>query len=138
MTSLYREFPLTTPARWTSMVAFVKCNWQAFFDRGETLRVIVTSDSKKRSGEQNKYWNGVILKAITEQAWWDGKQYPAEFWREYFRRRFLLKDEFTLPTGEIMPTYWSTADKEFTVAMMSKYLNEVQAEAGQDLGVIFE
>lgn len=136
MTSLYREFPLRQPSAWTNLFNFVKANWQAFADRGEYLRVIVTSDEKKRSNEQNKFFHGPVLDQITAQAWWDGKQYPKEFWKEYFRQRFLLKSEYTTPNGEVINTYWSTAD--LSVGAMSDFLNKVHAEASSEWGVCFE
>lgn len=136
MTALYREFPLRSPAVWLALVAFIKANAAACLSRGKPLRVIVTEDEKKRSNEQNRFWHGPVLDAITDQAWWEGKRYPKEFWKEYFRRRYLLKDEYTTPDGEIIHVYWSTADLK--VGPMSDFLNKVQAESAQEWGVVFE
>ena len=79
-----------------------------------------------------------MLDTITQQAWWNVRQYPKEFWKEYFRKRYLLKDEYETPEGEIVQVYWSTADKKFSVGMMSDFLNKVQAEASSEWGVEFE
>jgi hypothetical protein len=136
MTALYREFPLRTAAVWPAVVAFIKANAQSFAEKGECLRIIITSDEKKRTLEQNRFFHGPVLDAITAQAWWNGKQYPKEFWKEYFRKLYLLKSEYETPDGEIVQVYWSTAD--LSVGDMSAFLNKVQADAGNDWGVIFE
>lgn len=137
MTALYREFPLRSPAIWPTLVAFIKSNAQCFADKGQPLRVIVTADEKSRNSQQNRFFHGPVLDAITQQAWIGGKQYPKEFWKEYFRRRFLLKDEYEI-NGEIINVYWSTADKGFSVGMMADFLNKLMAEAATDFGVIFD
>ena len=136
MTTLYREFPIRSASVWQALFAFVKANWQAVMDRGGCIRVIVTEDEKARTKEQNRFFHGPVLDAITDQAWWGGRQYPKEFWKEYLRRLFLLKDEFTTPDGEVIQVYWSTAD--LNVGQMSEFLNKAQAEAAQEWGVCFE
>lgn len=134
--TVYREFVLKSPSVWPTIIAFVKANAAALADRGTPLRLIFTSDEKKRTLEQNRFFHGPVLDAITEQAWWDGKRYPKEFWKEYFRTRFLLKDEYQTPDGEIVNVYWSTAD--LSVGQMTEFLNRVQSEAASEWGVAFE
>jgi len=136
MTTLYREFVLRVPEAAKLLTAFLKQNAGAAVDRGKPLRVIVTEEERKRTGEQNRLFHGPILDAISEQAWWGGKRYPKEFWKEYMRRRYLLKDEYTTPDGEVVQTYWSTAD--LNVGQMTEFLNKVQAEAATEWGVSFE
>lgn len=136
MATIYREFPLRNAGMWQALVAFIKANYQAVLDRGGLLRIIVTEDERKRTNEQNRYFHGPVLDAITEQAWWEGRRYPKEFWKEYFRRRYLLKDEWTAPTGEIIQVYWSTAD--LNVGQMTEFLQKVQAESASEWGVVFE
>ena len=50
--------------------------------------------------------------------------------------RYLLKDEYTTPDGEIVQVYWSTAD--LNVGQMTEFLQKVQAESASEWGVIFE
>lgn len=133
---MYREFVLRNAAVWQSLVAVVKANAKAFADRGEPLRLILTSEQAKRTSEQNRYFHGPVLDAITQQAWWEGRQYPKEFWKEYFRRRFLLKDEYQTPTGEIVQTYYSTAD--LSTSQFTEFLEKVKEESASDWGVQFE
>lgn len=136
MSGLYREFLLHSPPAARLLNAFLKQNAGAAAERGKPLRVIVVEEERKRTGEQNRLFHGPVLDAVSEQAWWGGKRYPKEFWKEYFRRRFLLKDEYTTPTGEVVQTYWSTAD--LSVAKFSEFINKVQAEAASEWGVQFE
>lgn len=136
--ALYREFVLHGPSVWPAIVAFVKANAAPFAEKGTPLRLIFTSDEKKRTLAQNRFYHGPVLDAIVEQAWWNGRQFPMEFWKEYFRKRYLLKDEYQTPDGEIVQVYWSTADPQFSVGMMTEFMNKVQAEAASEWGVIFE
>lgn len=136
MAALYREFVLRSPSIWKALCAFVAGNASACLDRGHPLRVIVTEEDRKRSTEQNRFFHGPVLDAITEQAWWQGRRYPKEFWKEYFRRRYLLKDEHTTPDGEVVSIYWSTAD--LNVRQMTEFLEKVQAEAASEWGVEFD
>lgn len=133
--SIYREFILRGPSIWQALVAFVRANAKACNERGRPLRVIITEEEKKRTLEQNRFFHGPVLDAITQQAWWEGRQYPKEFWKEYFRRRYLLKDEYQTPDGEIVQVYWSTAD--LNVGQMTEFLEKVQSEAASEWGVEF-
>lgn len=136
MTTLYREFTLRAPEAWKALAAFVASNAKACIERGRPLRVIVTAEERRRTLEQNRFFHGPVLDAITEQAWWDGRRFPKEFWKEYFRRRYLLKDEHQTPDGEVIQIYWSTAD--LNVAQMTEFLEKVQAEAASEWGVQFD
>ncbi|VVE82886.1 recombination protein NinB [Pandoraea sputorum] len=136
MAALYREFQLRSPSIWTNVLAFVKANAEACLEKGEPLRVIVTSDEKKRNAEQNRFYWGVALRDISEQAWIDGKQYDKDTWHEYFARMFGVSDELTLPDGEIITRRKSTA--QMTIGEFSIYVNQVQAWAANHLGVEFE
>lgn len=133
---LYREFPLKSPSVWQALTAFVKANWLAVKERGGCLRVIVTEDEKRRTNEQNRFFHGPVLDTIAAQAWWGGRQYPKEFWKEYLRRLFLLKDEYITPDGEIIQVYWSTAD--LNAGQFSEFLQKTQAEAASEWGVVFD
>ncbi len=127
--AIYQEFD-GTPTGWKLFVSFLKAN------KNRALRLIVTEDDAKRNDPQNRLLH-VTLQRIATNAWWDGKQYPMEFWKEYYRRRFLLKDEYQTPTGEIIQVYWSTADKKFSVGMCSELINKIMADAAQEFGVEF-
>lgn len=136
MTSLYREFPLRTPAVWVALVAFVKANASACSDRGTPLRVIVTTDEKKRNREQNKRLWGYLYKTINEQAWVEGRKFPKEVWHEHFARMFGVCEEMTLPGGEIITKRKSTT--EMSVGEFADFMTHIEVYAATELGVEWE
>lgn len=136
MAAVYREFQLRSPSTWSNVLAFVKANAKACIDRGEPLRLIITSDEKKRNAEQNRFYWGVALRDIAEQAWVDGRQYDKDTWHEYFARMFGVSDELTLPDGEIILRRKSTT--QMTVGEFSAYTERIQAWAANNLGVEFD
>lgn len=135
MNEIYRVFPLYAPSVWGSVVAFIKANWKACNDANKPLRIEVTN-RKPKTSPQNRFFHGPCLRAIAEQAWWNGQQFPVEFWREYFKRRYLLKASFMTPAGEELLEYWSIAD--LSDHQMAEFVTNVQAEAAAEWGVIFE
>ncbi|VVD90962.1 hypothetical protein PCO31110_01617 [Pandoraea communis] len=132
MAALYREFRLDRRGVLPNLIAFVKANALACFERGEPIRLIVTTDEKKRNVQQNKKLHA-MLQEIADNAWWNGRQYPMEFWKEYYRRRFLLKDEYQLDDGGIIHVYWSTAD--LSVGHFGELIERIQMEAAHDFGI---
>ena len=131
-TALYREFTLRNGGMWSNVVAFVRANAKIFADRGEPLRVIVTAEERTRNHAQNRKLHAMLTE-IADNAWWAGKQYPMEFWKEYYRCRFLLKDEYPTPDGEIVQVYWSTAD--LSVKHFSDFIEQIHMEATRDFGI---
>lgn len=134
--AIYREFVLQTPAAWHSLVAFIRSNASACADNGNPLRLIVTSDEKKRNAEQNKRYWGHVLKSIAEQAWVSGKQFDKDTWHEYLARRFGICEDVTLPDGEIIQRRKSTT--LMTVGEFADYMTQVEVYAASELGVEFE
>ena len=133
--TLYREFRLTNPCVWPGFVAFIKANARAMLESGHPLRLIVTSDDRKRNAEQNaRYW--AMMKEISESAWVEGRQYSKGIWHEHFARMFLPLSEAILPTGEIIQIRETTA--KLTVGAFSEYMDQVEAYAATNLGVEFK
>lgn len=133
--ALYREFTLRNGSVWQALVALVKANASVFAQKGEPLRVIVTSEEKKRNAEQNRFYWGVALRDVAEQAWIDGRQFDKDTWHEYFARKFGVCEDVTLPDGEIVVRRKSTT--QMSIGEFSEYLNQVQAYAARELGVEF-
>jgi hypothetical protein len=128
MTTLYREFRCN-PTVWPMFIAFIKAN------KDQALRLIVTADEQKRNAEQNRYYFGVVMRAIAEQAWVNGRQFSKDVWHEHFARKHGVMEEMTLPTGEIIVRRKSTT--EMSVGEFSNYTNLVMADAAQEFGVEF-
>jgi hypothetical protein len=125
--ALYREFTLRNGGVWQALVALVKANAPSFAEKGEPLRVIITSEEKKRNAEQNKFLWGVVYRDIAEQAWVEGRQFDKDTWHEYFARKFGVCEDVTLPDGEVIVRRKSTA--QMSVGEFSQYMTQVQAHA---------
>ena len=113
-----------------ALLAFIAGNWEAMSQTKHPMQVDIKPESAKRSTQANRYyWQ--ILHQIEEQGWVEGRQYSADLWHEYAKRRFLgLVD---LPGGAsigISTTDLST--KEF-----QDYVQKVEAWAAQELGITF-
>lgn len=134
--ALYREFTLKNGGVWSALVAFVRANAPSFADKGEPLRVIVTAEERQRNAQQNRFYWGAVLKAISEQAWVEGRQFDKDAWHEYFARKYGVLDELILPDGEIIMRRKSTT--QMSVGEFSEYLDAVQSYAGETLGVQFD
>jgi hypothetical protein len=135
MKEISRIFPLQSPSIWPAVLAFIKANWAVCKAAGKPLRVEITN-RRQRTSPQNRYFHGPCLDAIATQAWVNGQRFSKEAWKEHFRRQYLLKGERMLPNGDVVPTYWSTA--ELSDEKMADFLTRVQAEAASEWGVIFD
>lgn len=133
---MYREFVLRHPAVWQSFVTVIKANAKAFADRGEPLRIILTSEQAKRNNEQNRRLWGYVYKTIAEQAWVNGQRFDADVWHEHLARKFGVCDEVVLPDGEIISVRRSTT--KMSVQEFAEYMTRVEAYAATELGVTFE
>lgn len=132
------EFLLDGPDALRRAQAVVARAAPAFWAKGEPLRLSLTAQEQTNTLAQKRYLNGPILDAIATQARWDGQQYPREFWKEFYRRMFLLRDEYITPHGEVLPLYWSTGDKKFSVRLMGEFIDKVKAHAVMEWGVVFD
>lgn len=133
--AMYREFTIRNNDVWNALKELVKANAPAFASKGEPLRIIVTSEEKKRNAEQNKFYWGVILRDIAENAWVNGRQFDKDVWHEHFARQFGVSEDIELPNGETVTRRKSTT--QMSVGEFSTYMTQVQAYAAQNLGVEF-
>ncbi|MCA7086068.1 recombination protein NinB [Cupriavidus sp. DB3] len=136
MATLYREFTLKSPGIWPTVLAFIKSNAAACLEKGTPLRVIVTAEERRRTTEANRYYWGVVLRDIAEQAWVHGQQFSKDTWHEYFADLYGVKVEIRLPDGRTRVTRKSTGD--MSVGEFSEYLAKVQAAAANEFGVSFD
>jgi hypothetical protein len=95
-------------------------------------RWVLTVSRMKRTKKQNKrYWGGGVLKQIAEQAVVNGKQFSADVWHEFAKRKFLGVIE--LPDGGVV----SVSSTNLTTEEFSDYCSKVEAWAASELGVVF-
>lgn len=136
MKSLFREFLITSPAVWQALGQFIKANAGACIDADKPLRVIVTTEEKKRSLEQNSRLWKAVYEQIAEQAWVNGQQFSKDVWHEHFASMLMPKVEVITPYGEIVSRRKSTT--ELTVGEFAEYMTQVEAWAVNHLGVMFD
>jgi hypothetical protein len=133
--ALYREIVLHGPTQWTAALAFIKGNAKTQNDLGKPLRLIITAEDEKRNDQQNRFYWGAVLRAISEQSWVAGRQYDKDTWHEYFARLYGVCEDVTLPDGEVITRRKSTT--AMTVKEFSEYLDQIQSHAASQLGVLF-
>jgi len=138
MPDLYREFVLsderTTGALWN----FLKANASAFAQRGHPLRVVVSDEDQDRLEEQIRYYFGVVIAALSENAWVGGGRFSKEAWHEEMARQFLPQTEITLPGGEIIQRRQSIARGHIGIRAMAEFTQKVEAHAATEYGIEFE
>ena len=111
-----------------------------------SMQVVIRPYVKPGSqAQRGAYW-AVRLAEIADQAWLDGRQYPAPVWHEYLKQRFLPDyhdDEITLPgyvkwmemPGGELKMVGST--EKLTAKGRSEYIGWVEAFCALELGVRF-
>lgn len=107
---------------------------------GLCLAVKVEELEDARTLRQNRFYFGVVLKEISEQAKVNGIGATADGWHLYFKRQFLGYEfkKTRLPGAKrpsVTRTLRSTAG--LSVKKMGIYMEQVQACAATDFGVTF-
>ena len=125
-----RIFILREPRNVDALLAFVAGNWSAMSQTKHPMQVDIKPESSKRSNQALRYyWQ--MLRQIEEQGWIEGRQYSADLWHEYCKRRFLgLVD---LPGGGSIGI--STSD--LSTSEFQDYTQKVEVWAAQELGIVF-
>jgi NinB protein len=116
-----------------------------------TMQVVIGPKKKVRTPDQNSLmWVGPLAD-ISEQAWFRGKQYTAEYWHEIFKRMFLPEgheEDFDRMVTKEWKGKWEfdlngdrmligSTTQLTTFGMSQFYMPQVEAFASQDLGVRF-
>lgn len=128
---MLKTFVLRTETNAQALYAFLKANWKAMAAQDKPLSVTVTEHKAKRNNPQNAlYW--ATLREIAEQGWVGGKRYSDEAWHEMFKRKFIGLEE--LPDGSQSGISTTTLN----VGDFADYINQIQAYAASELGIVFE
>lgn len=105
------------------------------------LRLVLGFDRDDKSARQRRFYHGVILKQISEQAVVCGVRYALEVWKEQMRRLF-LPDEFVsvrMPGAKrATPQRVRVSTESLSVKQYSELIDKVMAYAVADLGVVFD
>lgn len=109
--------------------ALLRNNWPSMAQANKPLTITVQEYKARRNNDQNRlYW--ALLNQIAAQAWLDGKQYSADAWHEYYKRQYIGMEE--LPKGGRVGLSTAT----LSVSEFSDFINQVEAHAATDLGVV--
>lgn len=107
---------------------------------GKKAHIVAKEAEDDRSIQQNRFYWGVILAQIADQARVDGQRYIDEAWHELFKRQFLgYRFKKVMVAGRRRKTVSRVlrSTTELKVRPMSHYLEQVIAFAVTDLGVRF-
>jgi hypothetical protein len=107
---------------------------------GKPVAVLVAEHEDNRSLRANRFYWGVVLREISQQARICGQQYTADAFHELFKRQFLGFEIRKVKVAgrkkaTVIRRLKSTTD--LSVKRMAEYLERVQAFAVTDLGVQF-
>lgn len=115
------------------------------------VEVVIREPEKPRKPDQNSLMWAGPLRDIADQAWVQGRRYPAETWHEHFKREFMPEDDDPelerLVTDHASYRKWDydpmtgervciASTKRLKVRGMALYLEQLHA-AGAELGVMF-
>lgn len=141
-----RVIILTNPAVQSNAVMVIRN-----LPTDSSMEIAIRPRKKVRSNSQNSLFWAARLRDISDQAWIDGKQYSAEIWHEYFKKKHLpegdepniselVKDPAKyhkwawLPDGSISLAGSTT---QLTTKGMMLYMTQVEAFCATELGVQF-
>lgn len=128
--SLLRTFVVRNEAIKAGLFAFIESNWKALAAQEKPLQIQVSEYRSKRTLDQNAKIHAV-LQEIAEKAWVDGRQYDAETWKEWFRRRLIGTRE--LPGGGEVGVSTTT----LSIEACAKFIDQMEAIAATELGIEF-
>lgn len=126
-----QTFTLREDKHAQALFAFLKNNRKACADNGKPLVVTVAMETHKRSLGANAYYWGVTLRQIAEQAWIEGRTFPARAWHEHMRDLFAPR--LDSPFGKSYPMSTTDMNEE----QFSTYVRDVETFAMEQLGVRF-
>ena len=93
-----------------------------------------------KTDRQRRYYHGVVLKSIAEQARPNGQQFPLAVWKEHFRAEFLGFKTVTAInplTGRKARRRVRISTEDLSVRSYSNFIDRVSAFGATELGVTF-
>lgn len=116
---------------------FCQAAWANGFRR---LAVTVQPEEDAKTIQQLRFYWGVVLNEISEQARIGGERYTADAWHELLKRTHLpRKTKKTYVAGKSRPVITTTigTTKGLGIRKMSEYIEKCLAFGSTDLGVQF-
>lgn len=112
----------------------------AFANGVKRLQITAMPEEDAKSIQQRRYYHGVVLTEIAEQAKANRQRFPMPVWKSYFREKYVGHkwEVLTNPiTGKKSRRKVRISTEELGVRAYSKLIKQVTAEAVTDLGVMF-
>ncbi len=107
---------------------------------GKQVRIRAEEAEDTRSLQQNRFYFGLVLREISEQARISGQGWAAEAWHLHFKREFLgyrfVRETVAGRKRKVVRKELRSTTR-LSVRRMSEYLDKVMAFAVTDLGVVF-
>lgn len=116
---------------------YCRAQWQNGHGR---LAVTIEPEEDAKTVQQGKFYWGVILNQISEQARIGGQRYTVDAWHELFKRQFLPRiKKRVYVAGKPRPVITTTigTTKGIGVRKMSAFIEKVIAFGVNDLNVQF-
>jgi len=120
----------------TVLAPWCKSMWAA----GHRLHVEVRLHEDAKTDRQRRYYHGVVLKTIAQQARPHGQQFPLAVWKEHFRAEYLGHKTVTTKnplTGKKVRRRQRVSTEDLGVKGYSQLIDRVSAFAATELGVSF-
>ncbi|MBT9493913.1 MAG: recombination protein NinB [Paucibacter sp.] len=129
-----------TPEAWRAAATAIYRAGEALIADGKPVEVSLKEWEDDRSLKQNRFYWGVVLAEISEQASIGGQRYVADAWHEFFKRQFLgyeIKRANIAGRRRKVVTRTLRSTTGLKVRPMSEYLEQVLAYGAAELGVTF-
>lgn len=107
---------------------------------GKTVHIQAGEAEDDRSVQQNRYYWGVLLKAISEQVRTPDR-WTAEAWHQLMRRQFLgygIRKQTVAGRKKPVVIRALRSTRDLTVKQFAEYLEKITAYAITELGVALE
>ena len=104
-----------------------------------TLEARLTEDAK--TDQQRRYYHGVLLHQIAQQATVNGQRFDLKTWKEHFRKEYLGFKTVTYinpMTGKKSRRRLRQSTEDLGVKAYNVLIERVTAFAATDLGVVFD
>lgn len=107
---------------------------------GQLVEATFRTHEDAKTDRQRRYYHGVVLKTIADQAHPNGAQFPLAVWKEHFRKEYLGHKTVTAInplTGKKSRRRVRISTEDLGVRAYSQLIDRVSAFAATELGVTF-
>jgi len=109
-------------------------------EAGKRVSVTAMEEEDSKSIRQRRYYHGVVLAEIAQQATINGQKFDMPVWKSYMRERFVgyrWEVSKNPMTGKKQRRKLRISSEDLSVKAYSRLIDEVSAFAATELNVIF-